>query len=306
MKKYVPLFLVLGLFGAVTVFSAQAAEGARQSLRVCAATLAPSLLPFFVLSNLLSALGLADLLAGSLGRAMARLFRVSPAGAQAFLLGLSGGYPLGASAVADLRREGLASRQEAERLLAFCNNSGPAFIIGAAGGVFQSPRAGLLLYAAHVLAAVTVGVMFRGSGSWDETCAAAPPAREPVPFGKALTGAVTRAVGSVMTVCGYVVLFGALLGLIEPYLTLPPTAHALALGFLELGSGVAAMAGLAPGPFTLAATALILGWGGLSVHCQTMGVLAETDISCARHLAGRALCGVIAAVYTYLGALVLF
>ena len=64
MKKYTSLFLVLGLFTAVTVFSAQAAEGARQGLRVCAATLAPSLLPFFVLSNLLSALGLPDLRAG--------------------------------------------------------------------------------------------------------------------------------------------------------------------------------------------------------------------------------------------------
>lgn len=305
MKKYASVFLVLGLFGAVTVFSAQAAEGARQSLRVCAATLVPSLLPFFVLSNLLSALGLADLLAGSLGRAMARLFHTSPAGAQAFLLGLSGGYPLGASAVADLRREGLVSRQEAERLLGFCNNSGPAFIIGAAGGVFQSPRAGLLLYAAHVLAAVTVGVLTRRRTGPDAGVSA-PPARDPVPFGKALTGAVGRAVGSVMTVCGYVVLFGALLGLIEPYLTLSPTAHALFLGFLELGSGIGAMAGLAPEPVTLAAAALILGWGGLSVHCQTMGVLADTDISCARHLAGRALCGVAAAIFTYLGALALF
>ncbi len=306
MKKYFPLFLVLGLFAVVTVFSAQAAEGARQSLRVCAATLVPSLLPFFVLSNMLGALGLPDLLAGSaVGGALARLFRVSPGGVQAFILGLSGGYPLGASAVADLRREGLVSRDEAERLLAFCNNSGPAFIIGAAGGVFQSARAGVLLYAAHVLAALTAGVLFRRPAA-AEPDAGTPAGPPPLPLGRALTAAVARAVTSVMTVCGYVVLFGALLGLITPYLTLPPAANALALGFLELGSGVAALAGLAPTPAALAAAALILGWGGLSVHCQTMGVLAETDISCARHLAGRALCGVIAAVFTYLAAWALF
>ncbi len=305
MKKHLPVLLVLGLFLLLVVFSGPAAEGAREGLNVCAATLAPSLLPFFVLANLLSALGLPDLLGGLFGGAMGRLFHVSPAGAQVFFLGLSGGYPLGASMTADLRREGRIGRDGAERLLAFCNNSGPAFIIGAAGGVFQSPRAGLLLYLTHVLAAMTVGLLFRGPD--DAPVPAQDSTPRPIPpFGKALTAAVSKAIGSTVTVCGYVVLFGALLGVLEPYLALPPLANALVCGFLELGSGVAALAGQTPGPVPLAAAALIIGWGGASVHCQTMGVLAGTDISCARHLAGRALCGLFAAAYTFLGALALF
>ena len=304
MKKHLPVLAVLALFMALVLFSGEAAAGARGGLDVCAAALAPSLLPFFTLANLLSALGLPDLLGGLFGGVCTRLFRVSPDGAQAFFLGLSGGYPLGASVVADLRRDGRVSREEAERLLAFCNNSGPAFILGAAGGIFQSAAAGLLLYVAHVLAAITVGLVFRGRGEMSSGMKPAP--TPPVPFGKALTGAVSRAVSSTMTVCGYVVLFGALLGILKPLMVLPPLPNALATGFLELGSGIAAMAGLAPTPYTLATAAFLLGWGGLSVHCQTLGVLAGTDIKCARHLAGRALCGVIAALYTFLGALALF
>ena len=304
MKKYLPLSIALALFAALLVCSAQAAEGARQAMNVCAATLIPSLLPFFALANLLGALGLPDLLGGLLGGAMERLFRISPAGAQAFFLGISGGYPLGASVVAGLRRDGRVTRDEAERLLAFCNNSGPAFILGAAGGVFRSPAAGLLLYITHILAAVTVGVLFRrgGEAAVRESLTPAPAQ----PLAQALTVSVSRAVSSTLAVCGYVVLFGALMGLLEPYLTLPPLAYALVRGFLELGGGIASMAGLTPGPVTLAAAAFLLGWGGLSVHCQTLGVLADTDIKCARHLAGRALCGVFAAGYTYLGALILF
>ena len=304
MKKHLPVLAVLGLFALLVIFSGQAAEGARQGLAVCTATLIPSLLPFFVLADLLSALGLPDLLGDLFGGAMKRLFRLSSEGAQAFFLGLSGGYPLGASLVADLRRRERIDRPSAERLLAFCNNSGPAFIIGAAGGVFKSPKAGLLLYASHVLAAVTVGVLFRGQGPARDPEPPAAGAAAP-PFGRALTAAVSKAIGSTATVCGYVVLFGALLGAAEPYLALPPLAHALVCGFLELGTGVAAMAGQTPAPVPLALTALIIGWGGLSVHCQTMGVLAGTDIGCARHLAGRALCGLFAAVYTFLGALAL-
>lgn len=305
MKKYFPVLFVLGLFTLLVIFSGPAAEGAREGLRVCAATLAPSLLPFFVLADLLSSLGLPDLLGGLFGGAMGRLFHVSPDGAQVFFLGLSGGYPLGASMTADLRREGRISKDGAERLLAFCNNSGPAFIVGAAGGVFKSPRAGLLLYLTHVLAAATVGLLFRSPDSAPAPERSGAPRTIP-PFGKALTAAVSKSVGSTVTVCGYVVLFGALLGMLKPYLTLPKLANALICGFLELGSGVAAMAGQTPGPVPLALTALIIGWGGASVHCQTMGVLAGTDISCARHLAGRALCGVFAALYTFLGALILF
>ena len=305
MKKHLPVLTVLGLFAALVICSGQAAAGARQSLAVCAATLAPSLFPFFVLSNLLSSLGLADLLGGAATGPLCRLFRVSPAGAQAFLLGLTGGYPLGAAAIADLRRDGRLDREEAERLLCFCNNSGPAFILGAVGGVFHSPRAGALLYCAHVLAAVSVGLLLRPRGHAAPEGPAAP-APAPLPFGRALTAAVSRAVSATMTVCGYVVLFGALLGALVPASSLPPLGNALFRGFFELGGGISALAGLDPSPLPLAAAALLLGWGGLSVHCQTLGVLADTDISCARHFLCRALCGLIAALITYGGALFLF
>ncbi len=304
MKKYLSLAAALALFAGLLAFSAQAAEGARQAMAVCAATLIPSLLPFFVLANMLSSLGLPELLGGLFGGAMERLLGVSPAGAQAFFLGISGGYPLGATVVAGLRRDGRVDRDEAERLLAFCNDSGPAFILGAAGGVFRSPRAGLLLYVCHVLAAATVGLLFRRKAERSSTAAAPAPMAQPL--SQALPAAVSRAVGSTLAVCGYVVLFGALTALAEPLLPPSPLPRALLRGVFELGGGIASMAGLAPEPGMLAAAAFLLGWGGLSVHCQTLGAVADTDISCARHLAGRALCGVIAACYTYVGALALF
>ncbi len=302
MKKYLPLFSVLALGIGLMCLSQEAAAGARNALSVCGATLAPSLLPFFTLSNLLTALGLPALLSGGPGRAVGRLFHVSPAGAQAFILGLSGGYPLGASVTADLRRAELISRDEGERLAAFCNNSGPAFILGAAGAVFQSPAAGLLLFLTHVLGAATVGLLFRGKASPSGEMPAPPPVQS---FAKALPAAVGKAVSSTLAVCGYVVLFGAIVGALTPFLALPSLARALVTGFLELGGGVAAFAGMAPTPLHLACAAFIIGWGGLSVHCQTMGVLSDTDISCARHLAGRALCGLFAAAYTYIGAYLL-
>ncbi len=54
-------------------------------------------------------------------------------GAYAFIMGIISGYPVGAKIVTEFRKNGDCSRAEAERLLAFTNNSGPLFIIGTVG-----------------------------------------------------------------------------------------------------------------------------------------------------------------------------
>lgn len=54
-------------------------------------------------------------------------------GAYAFIMGIISGYPVGAKIVTEFRLNGDCSKAEAERLLAFTNNSGPLFIIGTIG-----------------------------------------------------------------------------------------------------------------------------------------------------------------------------
>ena len=106
----------------------------------------PALFPFLAVSSLLVSLGFGEWVSPHLAGVMGPLFRLPGQASSALLLGLVGGYPIGAKTAADLYRENLLTADEAERLLAFCNNSGPAFIVGAVGaGVFGSASAGLLL-----------------------------------------------------------------------------------------------------------------------------------------------------------------
>lgn len=57
------------------------------------------------------------------------------------------------------------TRGEAERLLAFCNNSNPVFLISVLGaGVFGSVRTGVWLWLIHILSALLTGLVFRRSG----------------------------------------------------------------------------------------------------------------------------------------------
>ena len=77
-------------------------------------------------------------------------------------------------------------------------------------------------------------------------------------------------------------------------------------GFLELGSGVGAMRGLTVSPINLAMAAFVLGWGGVSVHFQTMALLAGSEIRGALHPAGRLISASIAAVLAYFGFTLVF
>ena len=137
-------------------------SAAKDGLTLCYNVIIPSLFPFFVLSSLVVELGLAGYVGRALERVMRPLFNVSGACASAFALGFIGGYPVGAKTAISLYEKGMCSRTEAERLLSFCNNSGPAFILGVVGaGVFGSSKVGLLLYLAHAAASVCVGILFR-------------------------------------------------------------------------------------------------------------------------------------------------
>ena len=284
----------------------QMIESGRYALSLCAELIIPSLFPFFVLSGLLNRLGFAAAIARQLAKPAARLYGVSGAGATAFFMGLVGGYPLGAAYIADMRRQGLVSLEEAERLMGFCSNSGPAFLVGSIGaGVFGSARLGVGLYIIHVLAAAITGLFFRVDGKCRGNAPAA--LRE---SGGALIESVRQAAQSILSVCGFIVCFCVIIGLLDAHgmfsllagqlaqitgLELHAARAALS-GFLELGSGIGSMRGLAVSPANLAIAAGIVGWGGVSVHCQTAAVLAGTDIKSARHTAGRLLHGVISAL----------
>lgn len=272
-------------------FSGQAVmDAARGALAVCAGTILPSLFPFFVLSILLSRLGVPQRLGRRLAPLAGRLFGVSGAGLTALPVGLLGGYPMGAACVAELLGLREIERDEAERLLLFVNNSGPAFLIGAVGaGVFGSTKAGFLLYGAHAAAAVLTGLLFSRPGS-----SSSPVEQKPgEAFAAAFPAAVRQAVSAVLTVCGFVVCFSVLLGLLESRGLFSllgistPERRVLASGLFEIGSAVGAMRGLSLSPAHLSLAAGVLGWGGLSVHCQTAALFADSEISLRRHMLGR-------------------
>lgn len=267
--------------------SAVAAEAVRRGLTLCARSVIPALFPYFVVSGLFISLGFADGVGRRLEPLTRRLFGVGGAGASAFFLGLLGGYPVGGRTVGQLYRAGRLSKEEAERLLAFCNNAGPSFILGVVGvGCFGSLRTGIYLYLIHAFSAVLVGILFRKKAPASGQKVRYSAVFEPVP---AFVRAVGEAAEGMVRLCGFVVFFLVILALITD---LTGLNHPVLLGFVELTSGVTALEG---SQGNLAWAAALLGWGGLSVHGQTAAVLSDTDLDLGRYFLGKILQAIFSA-----------
>lgn len=273
---------------------------AARALTLCAGTVIPALFPFMVVTGLLVRLGFGQWLAPHTAGLMAPLFRLPGCAGSALLLGLVGGYPIGARTAAELYASGALTRQEAERLLTFCNNSNPVFLISVLGsGIFGSIRVGLWLWLIHVGAALLTGLLFRGLGRRRRSVPPAVSFQAPSLPG-AFVSAVRDSAGTMLSVCAFVTFFYVL---ISPLTRLPGPLAALSVGCAELFSLTPLLTADRAG-FLLAAGCT--GWGGLSVLCQTAAVLDGTDLSVSPCLYGKLTQGLLSAALAAVVSLRLF
>ncbi len=323
-QKTFDALTVLGLLS-VTVglilLPSQMVEAARSGVELCFNVLIPSLFPFFVVSSLTVELGLADRLGRLASPLMEPLFNVGGGCAPALILGFIGGYPVGARTVINLFEAKKCTKREAERMLAFCNNSGPAFIFGVVGaGIFSSSQVGLILYLTHIAASVLVGLIFRRHGGLGGITKPARTEQARTPFPAAFVRAVGASFQSCLGICGFVIFFTVLikllflsgamdvlaggLGCLFGLVGLDESwASMLLTGLLELTSGVWSLREVSGSlGASIAMAAFMLGWAGLSVHCQVLSFLSETGLSARTYLLGKLLHGLLSACLAGLAA----
>lgn len=280
-RHFVITIAMLAMMAILLCCSADAAQAVRDALALCAQSVIPALFPFFILSTLFIDTGCADILGQILAPFIGRLFGISGAGSTAFLLGIIGGYPVGARTVGELCRSGACDREECERLLAFCNNAGPSFILGIAGlGCFGNVKLGAYLYLIHVTAAITVGLLFRTNSQKSGDKRSHAPVR---PWVDAFIGAVRSSAVNMLYICGFIIFFLVILRLMVRFTGIDNGAI---LGIIEMTNGILRLKADRLGFIW---TAGLLGWGGLSIHCQTAAVIEDSGLSMKRYFIGKVL-----------------
>ncbi len=302
MKKILPYIPIVFITALMLVFPDQSIMYAKSAIGLCGEIIIPSLFPFFVCSGLLIYSGCAKTVAKLCRGVMMPLFNVSGSGSLAFVLGIISGYPLGAVTACQLYESGYLSKSEAERLLAFCNNSGPLFILGSIGAaIYSSREIGIALYVSHILAAITVGIVFR---FYARTKHHAPryginqPERS---FSEVFAEVLSNSISSILTVCGAVIFFSTVSNVVISCFDLNDIFKSLFLGIMELSGGAKSISETyLPLTVKLIMSAFVVGFAGICVHLQVMAIVKKQRLSLVPYIIGKLLHGIISALYAYI------
>ena len=111
-KKY--FFTILFLLFTITLilFSASNLDAARNGLYLWASSVVPTLLPFFIATELLCKTNFIQILGKYLNKFMKPLFNVPGESAIAIIMGIISGYPVGAKVVCNLYEKKSAQKQK--------------------------------------------------------------------------------------------------------------------------------------------------------------------------------------------------
>ncbi len=276
--------------GVLIIDTKTALSGAAAGINLCIRSIIPSLFPFFFLSSLLTS--------SITGKSIPCLQPIShamgiPTGCESlFLTGLIGGYPIGAQSIAQAYKDKVLTLSEAQRMLAFCSNAGPAFLFGIVSGLFQSPMIPWVLWGIHIISAMLVAFLLPG-----KSYRATHPTNQSNPN---IVASLQSALKGISCVCGWVILFQMVMAFCSRWFLwlFPDWGVSLFSGTLELATGIFSLYHIqSPGAAFILAS-VFLAFGGLCVWMQTITV--TTSISGSWYFPGKLMQAVFSFVFSAL------
>ena len=223
-RNFLAIVFLCFTFG-LLIFSKTNLPAVKSGLALWANSVVPSLFPFFVATELLMHTNIISQLGTLLNRYMKPIFNVRGEGAFAFIMGIISGYPVGAKIASNFRKNNICSKEECERLLSFTNNSGPLFIIGSVGILmFKNTTIGVLLFITHILACITVGVIFRfwkknkTSSDFKNSSSFEQKRNNYATFsnlGEVLAESITSSISTILLIGGFVVIFSSIISILN-------------------------------------------------------------------------------------------
>lgn len=315
------------------LFPRNSLNAAKEGINLWLFTVMPALLPFFIGSELLIQLGVVHFLGTFLEPIMRPVFKVPGSGSFAMAIGYTSGYPVGAQIISRLWEEKLCTTTEAERLMSFCNNSGPLFMLGAvAMGMFNNPKIGYIIMASNYLGAISTGLLFRLykknndvkirknnnilRSAFNKMYNIRNQSQKN--FSSMLSDAVIKSMNTMLMIGGYIVFFSVIIEFLKIYGILNFLSNFLSPMFMLIGfdknivpsflSGLLEITvganlisqSLCPIEQKIIIVSSIIAWGGISTHGQVLSVIAKTKISYLPYLISKMSHCIFAAIYSYI------
>lgn len=255
----------------ILIFDSQTAlTGAKEGLELCLSTIIPSLFPFFLISitltSSLSGISLPIL------RPLAKLCGILKGSEAILISGFLGGYPAGAQSIAAAWNAGYLQKQDAQRMLAFCNNAGPAFLFGMTASIFSEKWIPWALWGIHIVSAVFTALLLPVQNA--AHIQIAPKSGQPI------SRSLQSAIQITSSVCGWIILFRIVIAFLRRWFLwiLPMEGQVAVIGFLELSNGCIELCNISSTSLRFVLCSVFLACGGLCVGMQTQSVTSGLSL----------------------------
>ena len=194
--------------------------------------------------------------------------------------------------------------------------------------MFGNSMIGFLLIITHILACITVGVLFRFWKTFGKSSGMTQKkylntskysnAISKVDFsnlGEIIGKSITNSISTILNIGGFIVIFSVIISILKhsnfmvllnpvlEFLHIPANvAESFILGIVEITNGIFAISSipLKKISINIVLTAFLLGCGGISILLQVWSIVAKTDLSIKPYIIGKLLHGIFAAIYTFL------
>lgn len=193
--------------------------------------------------------------------------------------------------------------------------------------LFGNSLIGFLLLFTHILASLTVGILFRfwkknHSDKISYNTTRAENKLQNVTFsnlGEILSESIQSAISTIFMIGGFVVLFSVIISILNnsgittlitiackpicDFFGVPiQMSSSIFTGIFEVTNGINLIAGikLKHISINIIITAFLLGMGGISILLQVLSIVSKSDLSIKPYIIGKILHGLLAAFYTFL------
>lgn len=322
LKKYLFTIISILLIILLITFSESNFLATSSGLDIFINSVFPSLFPFLIATELLYNSNFIHILEKHSKKIIPKLFNVPPKATLAIILGFISGYPIGAKITANLKRDKLITKAEAERLLSFTNNSSPMFILSTIGlSIISNKNLATTLLLIHFLSSILVGLVFRfwkyqDKEYLDYSCISLNENNKLKVIPTTIDIFINSIKNSVITILqigGFVIFFSVILSILKSTGILNVLAYILSFtgipenfslpilyGLFEITNGLNLIKNIYSinNILSLIIISFLLGFGGLSILFQIYSIIHKEHISIKPYIYGKLLQAAFSVILT--------
>lgn len=262
-------------------------------------TLVPSMLPMFILSDILINYNFISFIPDKITNIISKIFNISKEAVLVLFISLIAGFPSNGTAIKTSYDLKLISKEEASHLLLFTHFANPLFILQTIGIFYLKNNSfGIIILISHVLSAFLIGVILRNKNHPTKNNYISKNNKSQS-FTTIFSSSIKKSINTLLMVSGTVTSFLIISTLICHIFDLNVYLETFVKSTLEMTMGLSSLSNLLIRDiYKVVLSTAIISFGGLSIHLQVASVI--DDIPYTNYLKGRLLHLVISSLTSFL------